>query len=133
SFFLHQGQVTIQQGRAGKAGKGLNTGSSLAGLQCLFRAEIVPAAARMAVDHREGRLLLRQMDEDRDLGQVFDDIGEVSSVIAVTVIHRLFVSPSRLRIAGAATATSPTSVLAHARGRQGGTRARHSIRTVSPT
>src|ERR1700685_3756336 len=65
----------------------------------------------MAVDHRERRLFLRQMDKDRDFSQMFDDIGKVSGMILVTVVHWFFVSPSGLRIARAATATSPISAL----------------------
>src|SRR6202041_2201252 len=58
--------------------------------------------------HRERRLFFRQMDKDRDFSQMFDDIGKVSGMVLVTIIHY----PLRPSLARApATGTSPASML----------------------
>ena len=54
----------------------------------LGAGEIVAAGAGMGVDDAEGRRLVAQMHQHAAQHRVLDDVGEISGVIGVAVVHR---------------------------------------------
>ena len=58
-------------------------------LRCFIAFQIVQPTSRMGVDDGETFFLFLQMLDDRNERQMLNDIGEISGVIGVAVIHFL--------------------------------------------
>src|ERR1700744_1288322 len=54
----------------------------------------------MAVDDSERRLLLAQMQQDRDQRHMLDDIGEIAGVVGMAIIHFEIVSSASPLVRG---------------------------------
>ena len=86
---LHQRQIGGQRFRqiARHVHQPGDAAFRLAGLARLFARQVVQASAGMAVHHREGGILAAQVQEYPHQRDMLDDVGEISGVIAVAIVH----------------------------------------------
>ena len=66
-----------------------DAGAPFAGTARLGAGQIVKARPRMGIDHAEGGRLFLQVGDHARERRVLDDIGEISGMKRVAVIHRL--------------------------------------------